>query len=146
MDNGRSQWTAFLYRHVVFLIGAVRTPFFYDTLSPFKKGITMHARFIHDGKAIDFLSETAVPAGTVVVVEELVGITKLDLEAGRLGALHVVGVFDVVKGDGEIALGKKVYWDDTAKQAVTTAGTNKPLGIAVLKAEAEAKVVRVRIG
>lgn len=106
----------------------------------------MQARFIHDGKAVDFLCETDVPAGTVVVVEELVGITKLDLEADRLGALHIVGVFDVEKEDGEIALGKKVYWDDTAKQAVTTAGTNKLLGVAVLKAEADAKVVRVRLG
>ena len=105
----------------------------------------MQARYIHDGKAIDFLSETAIPAGTVVVVEELVGITKLDLEANRLGALHVVGVYDVAKGDGEIALGKKVYWDETEQKAVTTAGTNKPLGIAVLKAEADATVVRVRL-
>lgn len=105
----------------------------------------MNARYIHDGKAIDFLSETAVSAGTVVVVEELVGITKLDLEAGRLGALHVVGVYDVVKGAEEIGLGKKVYWDETEQKAVTTAGTNKLLGIAVLKAEADATVVRVRL-
>ena len=106
----------------------------------------MNARYIHDGKAIDFTSETAVPAGTIVVAGDLVGITKLDLEANRLGALHVVGVFDVAKGAGEIALGEKVYWDETAQQAVTTAGTNKALGIAVLPAEADATVVRVRLG
>ncbi len=106
----------------------------------------MQARFIHDGKAVDFLSETAVPAGTVVVVGDLLGITKLDLEPNRLGALHVVGVFDVVKDAVEIPLGTKLYWDETAKKAVTTVGTNKPLGIAVLPAEVDAPLVRVRIG
>ncbi len=106
----------------------------------------MQARFIHDGKSIDFLSETAVPAGTIVALGDLLGIAKLDLQAGRLGALHVVGVYDVVKGDAAITLGAKVYWDATAKQAVTTATGNKLLGIAVLAATAEDTTVRVRIG
>ena len=106
----------------------------------------MHARFIHDGKSIDFLSETDVPAGTVIVEGDLVGVTKLDIQAGRLGALAVVGVYDVVKGDAAITLGTKVYWDTTAKQAVTTATGNKLLGLAVLPAEVADSTVRVRIG
>ncbi len=103
----------------------------------------MQARFIHDGKAIDFLSENAVPAGTVVVALDLVGITKLDIPAGQLGALHVVGVYDVVKDAASIPLGSKVYWDNVAKKAVVTATNNKPLGIAVQAATAEDSTVRV---
>jgi predicted RecA/RadA family phage recombinase len=106
----------------------------------------MEARFIHDGKAIDFLSSTAIPAGTVIIRDALVGITKLDVEANRLGALHVVGVYDVAKADVAIPLGSKVYWDATAKKAVIAAGTNPQLGIAVLEAAADDTVVRVRIG
>ncbi len=100
----------------------------------------MQARFIHDGKAIDFLSENAVPAGTVVVALDLV---KLDIPAGQLGALHVVGVYDVVKDAASIPLGSKVYWDNVAKKAVVTATNNKPLGIAVQAATAEDSTVRV---
>ena len=81
----------------------------------------MQARFIHDGKAVDFFPETDIPAGTVIVEGDLVGVTKVDIPAGRLGALHVVGVYDIAKNDTAISLGSNVYWDNTAKQAVTTA-------------------------
>ena len=106
----------------------------------------MQARFIHDGKAVDFFPEADVAAGTVIVEGDLVGVTKLDIQAGRLGALHVVGVYDVAKGDAAISLGSKVYWDQAAKQAVTTATGNKLLGLAVQAATAEDSTVRVRIG
>jgi predicted RecA/RadA family phage recombinase len=106
----------------------------------------MQARFIHDGKSIDFLSETDVPAGSVIVQGSLVGVTKLDVKAERLGALAVVGVFDVAKGNTAIPLGSKVYWDATAKQAVLTATGNTQLGVAVLEATADDTVVRVRLG
>jgi len=106
----------------------------------------MHARFIHDGKSIDFLSVTDVPAGSVIVLGSLVGVTKLDIQADRLGALAVVGVYDVAKGNVAIPLGSRVYWDATAKQAVLTATGNAPLGVAVQEAIADDAVVRVRLG
>ena len=106
----------------------------------------MQARFIHDGKAVDFISVTDVPAGSVVVLGSLVGITTLDVKAERLGALAVVGVFDVAKGNVAIPLGSKVYWDATAKQAVLTATGNTQLGVAVQEAAADDTVVRVRLG
>jgi len=106
----------------------------------------MQAHFIHDGKSIDFLSESDVPAGSVIVQGSLVGVTKLDVKAGRLGALAVVGVFDIEKGTVAIPLGSKVYWDATAKQAVLTATGNAPLGIAVQEADAADAIVRIRLG
>ena len=106
----------------------------------------MQARFIHDGKSVDFFPVADIAAGTVIVEGDLVGVTKLDIEAGRLGALAVVGVFDVAKGNSAITLGSKVYWDQAAKQAVTTATGNKLLGIAIQAAEATDGTVRVRIG
>jgi len=106
----------------------------------------MYARFIHDGKSVDFLSESDVPAGSVIVQGSLVGVTKLDVKAGRLGVLAVVGVFDIEKGAVAIPLGSRVYWDATAKQAVLTATGNALLGIAVQEADATDTVVRARLG
>ena len=106
----------------------------------------MQARFIHDGKSIDFLSVTDVPAGSVIVQGSLVGITKLDVKANRLGALAVVGVFDIAKGNVAIPIGSRVYWDATAKQAVLTATGNAPLGVAVAEATAGDTSVLVRLG
>ena len=106
----------------------------------------MYAQFIHDGRSIDFLSATDVPAGSVIVQGSLVGVTKLDVKANRLGALAVVGVFDIAKGNVAIPIGSKVYWDATAKQAVLTASGNAPLGVAVQDATAGDDLVRVRLG
>jgi len=107
---------------------------------------TMQARFKHDGKAIDFFPLENVPAGSVIVRGSLVGITKLDIPAGRLGALHVVGVFEVVKANIAMPLGSRVYWNDTTKQAVLDAAGNAQLGIAVLDAAVDDEIVLVRIG
>ena len=106
----------------------------------------MQARFIHDGKAVDFFSETDIPAGSVVVRDNLVGITKLDIKANTLGALHVVGVYDIEKSNAAIPLGSNVYWDAAVKKAVLAATGNALLGIAVLAAAVDDETVRVRIG
>lgn len=106
----------------------------------------MQARFLHDGKSIDYIPESDIAAGTVVVEGDLVGITKLDIPAGGLGALHVVGVYAVAKGVNAITLGAKVYWDNTAKQATTTSTGNKPLGLVVAEATADDSIVLVRLG
>jgi predicted RecA/RadA family phage recombinase len=105
----------------------------------------MQARFIHDGKSIDFFSPSDIPAGNVVIQGSLVGVTKVDLKAGCLGAVAVVGVYDVVKSNVAIPLGSLVYWDTAAKKAVLTATGNTRLGIAVLDAAADDEIVRVRL-
>jgi predicted RecA/RadA family phage recombinase len=91
-----------------------------------------------------------VSAGDVVVQGDLVGITKLDIATGTLGALAVTGVFDVAKATGvgeAIASGLKVYWDEAEAVAKTDdeAGANKYLGKTVLAAGDDDATVRVRL-
>ena len=71
----------------------------------------MLARYVQKGDAIDYRPTEAVAAGDVVIIADLIGIARLDIEAGTLGSLAVVGVFDVVKADGAIPSGSTVYWD-----------------------------------
>ena len=106
----------------------------------------MLAQFIHDGKAIDFFSVTDIPAGSVVIQGSLVGVTKVNIKANVLGALHVVGVYDVEKSNVAIPLGSPVYWDATAKKAVIAATGNTQIGVAVADAGADDEIVRIRIG
>ena len=107
------------------------------------------AQFIHDGKAIDYTPGADVSAGDVVVQGELVGIAKLDIASGVLGALAVTGVFDLPKasGDGGIAAGAEVYWDEAEQVAKTDAeaGANKKLGKAVAAAADTDTTVRARL-
>ena len=79
----------------------------------------MLARYVQKGDAIDYRPAEAVAAGDVVIIADLIGIARLDIEANTLGSLAVVGVFDVVKADGAIPSGSTVYWDAGAKKATT---------------------------
>lgn len=108
------------------------------------------AQFVQEGDAIDYTPGADVAAGVVVVLSDLVGVTKRDIKANVLGALAVTGVFDVAKAGGggvTFAIGNKVYWDDTNNVAVATdgAGANKLMGKAVLAAADAATTVRVRL-
>ncbi len=110
------------------------------------------ARYVQNGDAVDFVPDADVPAGTIVVAGDLVGVTKLDVKAGELGALATVGVFEVVKGDGvslAFDYGKAVYWNAATKKVAAAAGAGfVPLGKAVHPggSPAESDTVRVRLG
>ena len=108
------------------------------------------ARFVQRGDAVDYIPAVDLPAGTIVVAGDLVGVTRLAIKAGELGALATVGVFDVVKGDGvalAFAFGAPVFWNPTTKKvAAATAAGFVPLGKAVADSAADAEIVRVRIG
>ena len=79
----------------------------------------MLARFVQKGESIDYRPDTPVAAGDVVVQDNLVGIARLDIPAGTLGSLAVVGVFDVEKDSSAVAAGNAVYWNAEAKKATT---------------------------
>lgn len=108
----------------------------------------MTAIFIHDGDAVDYTPGADVAPGDVVVQEELVGIAKRPILTGKLGALHVKGVFDFPKtpGVGEaIDAGKLVYWDAGGGVATETVGANKLIGKTVLAATDDDTTVRARL-
>ncbi len=103
----------------------------------------MIAKYVHKGDSIDYTPAEFVNAGDVVVQENLVGVARLDIQAETLGSLAVVGVFDVTKDSSEVATGSAVYWDDTDKNATSTATENYYLGKAVAGATSDDEVVRV---
>jgi len=108
----------------------------------------MGAIYKQTGGAIDFTPTADVAAGDVVVQGDLVGIAKLDIKTGVLGALAVEGVFEFPKAAGAaIAAGVQVYWD-TAEQVAKTdaeAGANKLIGKTVRAAADADTTVRVRL-
>ncbi|MBA3936826.1 MAG: DUF2190 family protein [Planctomycetes bacterium] len=71
--------------------------------------------YIQDGDAIDFVSTTNLPAGSVVVQGHLVGVTTRPLVAADPGALQVEGVYDFPITAGPTAgIGDQVFWDPVA--------------------------------
>ena len=106
------------------------------------------AAFVQDGSSIDYTPSADVAAGDVVVQNDLVGIAKQPIAAGALGALAVVGVFEVPKATGAgtaIGAGAKVYWDAANSQATASATGNTYMGKAVAAAGDDDTTVRVRL-
>ena len=108
----------------------------------------MAVRYIQDDESVDYTPGSNVTAGDVVVQGDLVGVAKLDILAGRLGALAVEGVFDFPKstaGGSAIAVGTTVYWNAGAQQATATATGNKLIGKTTTAAADADATVRVRL-
>ena len=110
----------------------------------------MNARFVHDGKSIDYTPDSDIAVGQVVVQGDLIGIAKIEIPTGRTGSLALVGVYDVAKATGTgtaIAVGADVYWDEAEAVAKTDdeSGANKYLGKTILAAGDDDATVRVRL-
>ena len=100
----------------------------------------MSARYIQKGESIDYRPETDVRAKTIVPFPGFVGITRLDIRAGELGALAVTGVFESPKAAEAIDVGEAVYYD--AENGVATKEkTAIYLGVAVYNAQASSEFV-----
>ena len=79
----------------------------------------MDARYVQRGDAIDHTPMADVAAGDMVVLGKLVGVAKLDIKAGELGALALAGVYEVTKNSGvAFAAGMEVGWNPTDRKAV----------------------------
>lgn len=103
----------------------------------------MNARFVQRGEAIDHTPAADVAAGDIVAVGKLVGVAKLDIKAGELGALALTGVYEVAKGNAAFAAGAEVAWDAASGKAVAAgAASSVKIGHAVAwAAEADAFVL-----
>ena len=100
----------------------------------------MSARYVQKGESIDYRPETDVRAKTIVPFPGFVGITRLDIRAGELGALAVTGVFESPKADEAIDVGDPVYWDE-ANEVATKQKTDVYLGTAIYNAQASSEFV-----
>jgi predicted RecA/RadA family phage recombinase len=100
---------------------------------------TNFARYVQGFDTIDYTPVSAVSAGQVFVIGDLIAVAKLDIAAGIQGALHLVGVYDfpkVTTGGSGIAVGTTVYWNSDTSNAQAAASTYKQLG-KVVKAAAD---------
>jgi len=108
----------------------------------------MKAIYVKKGNDIDHIPTANVAAGDVVPIgPDLLGMAKLDIKAEGLGALSLVGVFDMPKETGggkDIEAGENVYWD-IANQIVSTEDSKQFLGKAIAAAGENDETVRVRL-
>lgn len=103
------------------------------------------ADYVQDGDLIDYTPGSAVAAGDVVVLNDLVTVAPRPIAANKLGAVAVEGVFALPKASGAIGQGALVYWDATNGNVTTTSSGNKRAGKAAAAAASGDTTVRVLI-
>lgn len=109
----------------------------------------MPATFIQRGDMIDYTPATDLPAGSVVAIEDLVGITTRPIAAGQPGVLVTEGIFSFPKQTGAgkaIPFGKTVYWHTSSEDVRSTVTGGKLLGKAVQETGDDDATIRVRLG
>lgn len=101
------------------------------------------AQFLHGNPLmVDHTPGSAVSAGQVVVVGDRPLVAHLDIAANALGALAAGGgVYKCVAGEA-IAVGKKVWFNDTSNKMVES-GAHKFFGISVTAAAADGDAINV---
>lgn len=106
----------------------------------------MKAKYWHRGEALDYVNatENKIEAGDVLTMGSRIGVAGTDIEPGRLGSVHVSGVYEFTKKDKvALAVGTVVY---LSADGITTTKTDNTLaGYVAAESPAESGTVWVKI-
>ena len=106
----------------------------------------MKARYVQRGESIDFTPTADVAAGDIIKVGSFVGVAKLDIKAGELGALALCGVYEIATNGTAIEAGAVIHVDPaTGKVCAEGAAGAVKFGHAVAAVAATDTLVHVRL-
>lgn len=94
----------------------------------------MAKNFVQEGKALNYTAGADILSGDFVLIGTIGGIATTAIANGKVGAVHITGIFNVAKATGAITQGAKLYWDNTNKVLTTTASGNTIVGVAAAAA------------
>lgn len=89
--------------------------------------------------------ETAITAGTFVIIGTIAGIAACTIDPGATGSVATTGVFTFNKDTTDITAGAVVYYDESADAVTITDTGNTKIGIAITAASTSATTVDVRL-
>ena len=102
--------------------------------------------FVQPGLSVPLPMPYDRTSGQGVLVGALFGIVAVDALSGVSAEVAVNGVFDITKeAPLVIAVGARVFWDNTNKRVTTTATGNVAIGHAVVAAASADTTARVRL-
>lgn len=102
----------------------------------------MRAEYWQKGGTLDYKNNTnsSIQAGTVVKIQDRIGIAGDDIQPGRTGSLVVEGCFKMPKASGETyEVGENLYMDEENNCVTKVSGsddiTNTAVGYAAVTAK-----------
>ena len=105
------------------------------------------ATYLQRGEALDYrnTTEETIPHGTIVTIGTRIGVTGCEIPPGKLGSLHVCGVFRIKKTDAAaMEQGQTAYFDGTGITG-TSDDNAIEVGYVAEAAEAAAETVLVKL-
>ncbi|MCD7857739.1 MAG: DUF2190 family protein [Clostridiales bacterium] len=103
------------------------------------------AEFWQRGEALDYTNETdeLIEANVVLQVGSIIGVTGTVIPVGKVGSLHVGGVWEIAKtGTAAIEMGQVVYWDGIG---ITDTESDIEAGYAAAAAAADDTTILVKL-
>lgn len=88
-------------------------------------------------------SGEAISLGEVKLVGDIPMIAHRPIADGDKGALAAGGGVYEVAGDAAIAVGKKVYWNDSANKVTETSSGNKAIGYTITACSGDAALCNI---
>lgn len=104
-------------------------------------------KYVQRGETIDYTnaSANAIAAGEVVSLTTRIGIASTNIPVGSIGALNVIGVYDIpALGTEALTVGQAVHFKDGKVQATATDAV--PAGWVIAPKATAGTVARVKIG
>ncbi|NBJ13208.1 DUF2190 family protein [Microvirga arsenatis] len=101
---------------------------------------------VKKGDTLTVPAPYAVASGDGVLVGSIFGVAVTSAAQGEDVEIKTTEVFDLKKTSAQAwALGALIYWDNTAKEATTTATNNKLIGAAIAAAANPSATGKVRL-
>ena len=106
----------------------------------------MAKNYVQEGDVINWTNGgSAVVAGTVIVIGQILGVALVDIAGGATGSVAIEGVFSVPKVSGAvIAAGESLVWDVSAGKFddnLATPATGDISGAAAVAVEAAGNTI-----
>ncbi len=105
------------------------------------------AAFWQRGEALDYTNTgtKTIEANTIISFGGHIGIAGTDILPGKVGSLHVTGVFEMPKtATGAVEMGTDVYYDGTGITNIKGDST-VPAGYAAQAAAADDTIILVKL-
>jgi predicted RecA/RadA family phage recombinase len=101
--------------------------------------------FLHRGLSLTVTAPYTVSSGGGVKVGNVFGVASYDAVLNDSLEVMTQGVVDLTKDTSTFAQGDLVYWDDTAKKATSTVGSNLLIGVVEVAAATGVATVNVKL-
>jgi len=104
--------------------------------------------FVQPGKILPLPAPYLVTSGQGALIGATFGVACTDIASGVTGEFMVEGVFTLAKATGastNVAVGGRVYWDNTARLATGVSTDNTLIGTATAVAAVGDTTITVRL-